>query len=45
MLVYDTIEDSEYHSNASAIIDNATELVIPSIVVHEYVWILARRLA
>ena len=45
VLVYDTVEDSEYHSDASAIIDNATELVIPSIVVHEYVWVLARRLA
>ncbi|MBS7611793.1 PIN domain-containing protein [Candidatus Bathyarchaeota archaeon] len=44
VLVYDTVEDSEHHKEASEIIDSATLLYIPSIVVHEYSWILLRYL-
>ncbi len=44
VLVYDTVEDSEYHSEASRIIDDALELYIPSIVIHEYIWIMLRYL-
>ncbi len=44
VLVYDTVEDSEHHNDAVAIIDSATELVIPSIVIHEYIWVMARHL-
>lgn len=42
VLVYDTIEDSEHHSEAAEVIDAAEELVIPSIVIHEYVWVMLR---
>lgn len=38
VLVYDTIEDGEYHEEATRIIDEARELIIPSIVIHEYIW-------
>ncbi len=44
VLVYDTVEDSEYHSEAAKIIDDALELYIPSIVIHEYIWIMLRYL-
>jgi predicted nucleic acid-binding protein len=42
VLVYDTIEDSKYHGEASKIIDSAEEIFIPPIVVHEYIWVLLR---
>ncbi len=42
VLIYDTIEDSEYHSLAMKIIDEAKELFIPSIVVHEYIWVMLK---
>lgn len=42
VLVYDTIEDSEHHSEAAEIIDAAEELVIPSIVIYEYMWVMLK---
>ena len=44
VLVYDTIEDSDHHQEAKNIIDEASEIYIPSIVIHEFIWILLRRL-
>jgi len=44
VLVYDTLEDSEHHGEASRLIDGAAEMYLPSIVVHGYVWVLLRRL-
>jgi predicted nucleic acid-binding protein len=44
ILVYDTIEDSEYHGIASKIIDEADEIYIPSIVIHEYLWVMIKKL-
>ena len=41
-MVYDTIEDSEYHALAMKIIDTVKELFIPSIVVHEYTWVMLK---
>nr|WP_243666595.1 PIN domain-containing protein [Vulcanisaeta sp. JCM 16159] len=43
-MVYDTVEDSEHYNDASTIVDSATELIIPSIVIHEYIWVMARHL-
>ncbi len=40
ILVYDTVEDSDYHEQARKIIDEADEILIPSIVVYEYVWVM-----
>ncbi len=42
ILVYDTIEDGEHHEEAAKIVDEASELYIPSIVVHEYIWVMLR---
>jgi hypothetical protein len=44
ILIYDTVEDSEYHSIASEIIDKAIQIFIPSIVIHEYLWVMLRLL-
>ena len=42
VLVYDTIEDSEHHNEASKIIDSAKEIYILPIVVHEYIWVMLK---
>ncbi len=42
VLVYDTVEDSEYHDEAVKIIDSAGEILIPPIVVHEYIWVMLK---
>jgi Predicted nucleic acid-binding protein, contains PIN domain len=42
VLVYDTIEDSEYHETASAIIDNLDICIIPSVVLEEFIFTLAK---
>uniref|UniRef100_A0A7J2U193 Type II toxin-antitoxin system VapC family toxin n=1 Tax=Ignisphaera aggregans TaxID=334771 RepID=A0A7J2U193_9CREN len=44
ILIYDTVEDSEYHSIASEIIDKAIQIFTPSIVIHEYLWVMLRLL-
>jgi predicted nucleic acid-binding protein len=40
ILVYDTFEDSEYHEEARKLLDNLNTWIIPTIVIHEYVWVL-----
>ncbi len=40
VLVYDTFEDSVYHEEAKKLLDDLDEWIIPTIVIHEYVWIL-----
>ncbi len=40
VLVYDTFEDSIYHAEAKKLLDSLDEWIIPSIVVHEYVWVM-----
>ena len=42
VLVYDTVEDSDYHGEAARIVDEAKEIYIPSIVVHEYIWVMLK---
>jgi len=44
VLIYDTVEDSEYHAIALEIIDKATQIHIPSIVIHEYIWVMLKLL-
>ncbi|RLF61101.1 MAG: PIN domain nuclease [Thermoplasmata archaeon] len=40
VLVYDTFEDGIYHKEAQKILDNLKEWIIPTIVLHEYVWFM-----
>ena len=40
VLVYDTFEDSLYHLEAKNILDSLEKWIIPTIVIHEYVWVL-----
>ncbi len=42
ILVYDTIEDSEHHYDVVKIIDTADEIFIPTIVIHEYIWVMLK---
>ena len=40
VLIYDTFEDSVYHIKAKNILDSLDEWIIPTIVIHEYVWVM-----
>ncbi|MCC6040372.1 MAG: PIN domain-containing protein [Thermofilum sp.] len=40
VLLHDTFEDSEKHAEAAEILDEADRVYLPSIVVHEYLWLL-----
>ena len=40
VLIYDTFEDSIYHEEAKNILNSLKEWIIPTIVLHEYVWAL-----
>ena len=40
VLVYDTFEDSIYHAEAKKLLDSLDRWIIPSIVIHEYVWVM-----
>ncbi len=44
VLVYETVEDSPHHEEASEIMDSAKVIIIPSMVLHEYMWVMIRRL-
>lgn len=44
VLVYETVEDSPHHETAVNLIDSASEIILPSIVVHEYTWVMVRKL-
>ncbi|MDW8033841.1 MAG: PIN domain-containing protein [Nitrososphaerota archaeon] len=44
ILVFDTIEDAEKHEDAAKLIDEAEVFYIPSIVIHEFIWIMLRRI-
>jgi predicted nucleic acid-binding protein len=41
-LIYDTIEDSEHHRIASAIIDSLDICIVPSVVLEEFIFTLAK---
>ncbi len=40
VIIYDYVEDSEYHKEAEAILDSLSKWIIPVIVIHELVWFL-----
>jgi len=40
VLIYDLVEDSEFHKEAEELLDSLEEWLITSIVVHELVWFL-----
>ncbi|MEZ0346743.1 MAG: PIN domain-containing protein [Infirmifilum sp.] len=40
ILLHDTFEDSEKHTEASEILDEADRIYLASIVTHEYLWLL-----
>jgi len=44
VLVYETIEDSPHHVEATELIDSARELLVTPIVLHEYTWVMIRKL-
>ena len=44
VLVYETVEDSPHHSEATSILDSASTIILPSIVIHEYTWVMVRKL-
>ncbi|EWG07721.1 MAG: PIN domain-containing protein [Candidatus Aramenus sulfurataquae] len=40
IIIYDLVEDSQFHKEAEEILDKADTWVIPTIVIHELVWFL-----
>ncbi|MCS6768851.1 MAG: PIN domain-containing protein, partial [Candidatus Caldarchaeum sp.] len=42
VLVYDTFEDSSRHHEAVKIIDDAQEMAIPAIIIHEFIWVMLK---
>ncbi len=44
LLIYEMIEDSPYHEEAVKIYEDADEILIPSIVLHEFLWVMIKKL-
>jgi len=44
VLVYETVEDSPHHGEAVDLMDSAGEIILQSIVLHEYIWVMVRKL-
>ncbi|MBM1154979.1 PIN domain-containing protein [archaeon] len=40
VLVYDTFSDSLFHEKAQKLLDRLKTWILPTIVVHEYIWVL-----
>ncbi|AHC52062.1 twitching motility protein PilT [Sulfolobus acidocaldarius SUSAZ] len=40
VIIYDLVENSQFHKEAEKILDSAETWVIPTIVIHELVWFL-----
>ena len=40
VLIYDLFEDSMYHKEASSILDMLEAWIIPTIVIHEFIWFI-----
>ncbi|BAB65852.1 PIN domain-containing protein [Sulfurisphaera tokodaii] len=40
VIIYDYVEDSEYHKKAEELLDSLNKWIIPAIVIHELVWFL-----
>ncbi len=44
LLIYEMIEDAPYHEEAVKIYESANEIFIPSIVLHEFLWVTIKKL-
>jgi len=44
VLVYDTVENSPKHLEASSLLDDADRIYLASIVMHEFLWLALRKL-
>ena len=44
LLIYEMVEDSLYHKEAVEIYERASEILIPSIVLHEFLWVTLKKL-
>ncbi len=44
ILVYDTVENSPKHLEASALLDDADRIYLASVVMHEFIWLALRKL-
>ncbi len=44
VLVYETVEDSPHHTTAARIVDEAREIILLPIVLHEYIWVMVKKL-
>ena len=42
VLVYETVEDSARHLEACRLLDGARHVLLPSIVLHEYAWVMLK---
>jgi len=42
VLIYETVEDSDHHEEACKILDRYSEIFIPSLIIHEYLWAALR---
>jgi len=42
ILIYETVEDSEHHEEACKLFDQAKQIFIPSIIIHEYIWVASK---
>ena len=42
VLIYETVEDSDHHEEACRILDECSEIFIPSLIIHEYFWVALR---
>ena len=44
ILIYETVEDSAHHAEAASLIDTHEKVILPSIVLHEYIWVMLKKL-
>ena len=42
VLIYETVEDSDHHEEVCRILDECSEIFIPSLIIHEYFWVALR---
>jgi predicted nucleic acid-binding protein len=42
-LIFDTVEDSEKHVQAENLLDSLDRLLIPPLVLYEYIWFFKRQ--
>ncbi|BFH74830.1 PIN domain-containing protein [Sulfurisphaera javensis] len=42
VLIFDYVEDSEFHKDAEKLLDSLEKWMIPTLVIHEFVWFLKK---